>query len=95
MRRQEDEDEDKEGAPERECTLSAVKGGVGSKVRLLLPRVKSWRLCYDGVREKTRTERLMGYFRDTIEGEGGADLQMVGYPDTHVPPCETLHTNHV
>ena len=46
-----------------------------SRVRLLLPRRKSWRLCYDGVemvgvlrkelRDKTRTERLMKYFRDT------------------------------
>ena len=42
---------------------------------MLLPRRKFWRLCYDGVemvgvlrkelREKMRTERLMGYFRDT------------------------------
>ena len=48
---------------------------VRSKVRLLLPRRKSWRLCYDGVemvgvlrkelRDKTRTERLMRYFRET------------------------------
>ena len=55
--------------------ISQLKRRVGSKVRLLLPRRKSRRLCYDGVemvgvlrkelREKTRTERLMGYFRDT------------------------------
>lgn len=50
-----------------------IKRGVRSKVRLLLPRRKSWRLCHDhdgvemiGVlkkeqREKLRTERLMGY----------------------------------
>ena len=48
------------------CT--AIKKGARSKVRLLLPRRKSWRLCYDGVemvgvlrkelRDKTRTERL-------------------------------------
>ena len=46
-----------------------------SRVRLLLPRRKSCRLCYDGVemvgvlrkelRDKTRTERLMRYFKET------------------------------
>ena len=57
------------------CTCTAVKRGVRSKARLLLPRRKSWRLCYDGVemvgvlrkelRDKTRTERLLKYFSDT------------------------------
>ena len=56
-------------------TAQQSRGGVRSKVRLLLPWRKSQRLCYDGVkmvgvlrkelREKMRTERLMGYFRDT------------------------------
>ena len=51
-----------------------MKRGVRSSVRLLLPRRKSRRLCYDGVemvgilrkelREKTRTERLMGYSKE-------------------------------
>ena len=46
-----------------------------SKTRLLLPKRKSWRLCYDGVemvgvlgkglRDKLRAERLMEYFRST------------------------------
>ena len=41
-------------------------------MRLLLPRSKSWRLCYDGVeivvmfrkelRERMRTERLVGHW---------------------------------
>ena len=44
-----------------------------NRTRLLLPRRKSQRLCYDGVEmvgvlrkelgEKMRTERLMRYFR--------------------------------
>ena len=54
---------------------TGVKMGARCKARLLLPRRKSRRLCYDGVemvrvlrkelRDKTRTERLMKYFRDT------------------------------
>ena len=58
-----------------DANCTAVKRGVRSKDRLLLPRRKSWRLCYDGVemvgvlrkelRDKMRTERLMRYFRDT------------------------------
>ena len=50
-------------------------GGDMSKVKPLLPRRKSWRLCYDGVemvgvlrkelRDKLWTERLMGYFTNT------------------------------
>ena len=58
-----------------DANYTAVKGGARSKARLLLPRRKSWRLCYDGVemvgvlrkelRDKMRTERLMGYFRHT------------------------------
>ena len=58
----------------------AQQRGTRSRVRLLLPRRKSWRLCYDGVeivgiprkklRESTRTEGLMGYFRET-RGWGG------------------------
>ena len=57
-----------------DANCTAAKGGVRSKARLLLPRRESWRLCYDRVemmgvlrkelREKMRTERLMGYFRD-------------------------------
>ena len=56
-------------------TVQQSRGGGRSKVRLLLPRRKFWRLCYGGVemvgvlrrelRDKMRTERLMGYFRDT------------------------------
>ena len=63
------------GNVKADANCTAVKKGVRSKVRLLLPRRKSWRLCYDGVemvgvlrkelREKTRTERLVCYFRDT------------------------------
>ena len=55
------------------CT--AIKRGTRSRVRLLLPRRNTRRLCYDGAEivgvfrkelmEKTRAERLMGYFRDT------------------------------
>ena len=51
---------------------------------MLLPRRKFWRLCYDGVemvgvlrkelREKVRTERLMGYFRDTRGWGDEADI---------------------
>ena len=58
-----------------DANCTAVKGGVRSKARLLLPRRKSWRLCYDGVemvwvlrkelRDKLRAERLMAYFRST------------------------------
>ena len=58
-----------------DANCTAVKRGARSKTRLLLPRRKSWRLCYDGVemvgvprkelRDKMRTERLMGYLRDT------------------------------
>ena len=32
-----------------DANCTAVKRGVRSRVRLLLPRRKSWRLCYDGV----------------------------------------------
>ena len=32
-----------------DANCTAVKRGVWSKVRLLLPRRKSWRLCYDGL----------------------------------------------
>ena len=56
---------------------------VRSKVRLLLPMRKSWRLCCDGVemvgvlrkelRNKLRSERLMGYFRDTRGWDVEAD----------------------
>ena len=64
------------GNVKADANCKAVKRGARSKVRLLLPRRKSWRLCYDrrsgdgGVlrkelRDKTRTERLVGYFRDT------------------------------
>ena len=52
-------------------TAQQSRGGIRSKVRLLLPRRESWRLCYDGVemvgvlreelREKMGTERLMSY----------------------------------
>ena len=63
------------GNVKADANCTAVKRGVRSRVRLLLPRRKSWRLCYDGVemvgvlrkelRDKTRTERLMKYFKDT------------------------------
>ena len=49
-----------------DANCTAVERGVRSRVRLLLPRRKSWRLCYDGMemvgilrkelKEKTRTE---------------------------------------
>ena len=60
-----------------DANCTAVKRGVRSKARLLLPRRKSWRLCYmyDGVkmmgvlkkelRGKLRAERRMEYFRST------------------------------
>ena len=51
-----------------DANCTAVKRGVRSRVRMLLPRRKSWRLCYDGVemvgvprkelREKMRTESI-------------------------------------
>ena len=57
-----------------DANCTAAKRGERSKQRLLLPRRKSWRLCYDGVemvgvlrkelREKMRTERLLQYFRE-------------------------------
>ena len=63
------------GDVKADAKCTAVKTGVRSKTRLLLPRTKSWWLCYDGVemvgvirkelRDKTRTQRLMKYFRDT------------------------------
>ena len=63
-----------------------VKGGTRSKVRLLLSKRKSWMLCYDGVemvgvlrkemREKMRTGRLPGYFRNTRGWGGGADRRL-------------------
>ena len=63
------------GNVKADANCTAVKRGARSRARLLLPRRKSWRLCYDGVemvgvlrkelRDKTRTERLMKYFRDT------------------------------
>ena len=78
------------GDVEADASCTAVKRGVRSKVRLLLPRRKSWRLCYDRVemvgvlrkelREKMRTERLMGYFREFRDttGWGGRGRQMAG-----------------
>ena len=58
-----------------DANCTTVKRGARSRNRLLLPRRKSWRLCYDGVemvgilrkelRDKMRTERLMRYFRVT------------------------------
>ena len=58
-----------------DANCTAAKGGARSKARLLLPRRKSWRLCYDGMemvgglrkelRDKLRAERLMAYFRST------------------------------
>ena len=55
------------GNVKADANCTAVKRGTRSKARLLLPRRKSWRLCYDGVemvgvlrkelRDKTRTER--------------------------------------
>jgi hypothetical protein len=58
-----------------DANCTAIKRGVMNKARLLLPRRKSWRLCYDGVemvgvlrkelRDKLRAERLMEYFRST------------------------------
>ena len=66
-----------------DANCTAVKRGVRSRLRLVLPRKKSWRLCYDGVvmvgvlrkelREKMRTERLMGYFKETKGWGGEAD----------------------
>ena len=63
------------GNVKADANCTAVKRGVRSKVRMRLPRRKSWRLCYDGMemvgvprkglRGETRTKRLMGYFRDT------------------------------
>ena len=63
------------GNVKADANCTAVKRGDRSRVRLLLPRRKPGRLCYDGVvmvgvlrkelRERMRTERLMGYFRDT------------------------------
>ena len=63
------------GNVKADANCAAVKRGTRSKVRLLLPRRKPWRLCYAGVemvgvlrkelRDKLMTERLMGYFRDT------------------------------
>ena len=74
------------GNVKADANCTAVKKGVRSKVRLLLPRRKSWRLCYDGVemvgvlrkelREKMRTERLMGYCRAP---EGGGVRQTGGW----------------
>ena len=58
-----------------DANCTAVKRDVGSRMRLLLPRRKSWRLCYDGVetmgilrkklRGKMGTERSMGYLKET------------------------------
>ena len=58
-----------------DANCTAVKRGVRSRVRLPLPRRKSWRLCYDGVemvgilrkelRDRMKTERLMRYFKET------------------------------
>jgi len=52
-----------------DANCTAVKRGVRSRVRLPLPRRKSWRLCSDGVemvgilrkelRDRMKTERLM------------------------------------
>ena len=63
------------GNVKADANCTAVKRGMRSKARLLLPRRKSRRLCYDGVemvgvlrkelRDKTRTERLLKYFSDT------------------------------
>ena len=71
------------GNVKADANCTTTKRGGRSKVRLLLPRRKSWRLCYDGVemigvlrkelRDKMRTERLMGYFRDTRWWGDGAD----------------------
>ena len=70
-----------------DASCTAVKRGARSKVRLVLPRRKSWRLCYDGVelvgvlrkelREKMRTERLLAYFKDT-RGWGGETDRWLG-----------------
>ena len=67
------------GNVKADANCTAVKRGVRSKTRLLLPRRKSWRLCYDGVemvgvlrkelRDKTRTERLLKY--SVIQEDGG------------------------
>ena len=58
-----------------DANCTAVKRGVRSRVRLTLPRRKSWRLCYDGVemigifrkelRDRMKTERLMRHFKET------------------------------
>ena len=64
------------GNVKADANCTAVKRVVRSKVRLVLPRRESWRLCYDRVemvgpvlreelREKMRTEMLMSYFRGT------------------------------
>ena len=70
----------KRGNVKADANCTAVKRGVRSKVKLLLPRRKSWRLCYDEVEkvgvlrkeltEKMRTERLMGYTSGTPEDGG-------------------------
>ena len=52
-----------------DANCTAVKRGVRSRVRLLLPRRKpeSWRLCYDGVemvgilRKEQNSERRCGH----------------------------------
>ena len=66
------------GNVKADANCTAAKRGARSKARLLLPRRKSWRLCYDGVemvgvlrkelRDKTRTERLMKYFSE-VQGD--------------------------
>ena len=63
------------GNVKADANCTAIKRGARSRFRLLVPRRKSWRLCYDGMemvgvlskepRLRLRTERLMGYFKDT------------------------------
>ena len=58
-----------------DANCTAVKVAARSRQRLVLPRRKSWRLCYDGVemvgplrktlRERMRVERLLLYFKET------------------------------
>ena len=57
-----------------DANCTTMKRGVRSRMRLPLPRRKSWRLCYDGVemvgvlkkelRNRMKTERPMRYFKE-------------------------------
>ena len=58
-----------------DANCTTMKRGVRSRVRLPLPRSKSWRLCHDGVEmvgilkkelgDRMKPEGLMRYFKET------------------------------